>query len=51
MGKEIDGGVMDSMVSRHGRFWGIWAKMVESEFDIREELVDPKGRGEIAYGH
>jgi hypothetical protein len=46
VGKEIDGGVMDSMVSRHGRVRGIWAKMVESEFDIREELI-PKVEGKL----
>ena len=46
MGKEIDGGVVDSMVSRHGWFWGVWAKMVESEFDVREELI-PKVEGKL----
>ena len=46
MGKEIDGGVMDSMVSRHGRVWGMWAKVVESEFDVREELI-PKVEGKL----
>ena len=46
MGKEIDGGVMDSMVSRHGWFWGVWAKMVESEFDVREELI-PEVEGKL----
>ena len=37
---------MDSMVSRHGRVRGMWAKMVESEFDIREELI-PKVEGKL----
>ena len=46
MGKEIDGGVMDSMISRHGWFWGMWAEMVGSEFDIREELI-PKVEGKL----
>ena len=46
MGKEIDGGVMDSMVSRHGWFWGVWAKVVESEFDVREELI-PEVEGKL----
>ena len=40
MGKEIDGGVVDSMVSRHGWFWGVWAKMVESEFDARGQTTE-----------
>ena len=37
---------MDSKVSRHGWFWGVWAKMVESEFDVREELI-PKVEGKL----
>ena len=41
MGKEIDGGVMDSMASRHGRF-----EVVESEFDTREELI-PEVEGKL----
>ena len=46
MGKEIDGGVMDSMISRHRWFWGIWAEVVKGEFDIREELI-PKVEGKL----
>jgi hypothetical protein len=46
VGKEIDGGVVDSMTSRHRWFWGTRVEVVKGEFDIREELV-PKVEGKL----